>query len=331
MVHLTGFKRAVEETYGFRPFYRAYIRDGFIRALFPGFFHRSLIYGRKILSQPFSEYGGILLAGGLGSDETDEIIGSFLDLAEDALRRMKSFHLEMRCPLSLGMEEAGRFHILPLFERATRRLQTPETMWNGLSSKDRNIIQKARSYGLTVSSETSNDPLRTEFYPLYLKTMSRLGTPPHPLKYFRLLGRYLPNSMKVFIVRAGKVPIAALVGWAVGRTVHVTDLCSDEVAFFLRPNDLAVWEFLSWAAVRGYEAFDFGPVRYRGQEIFKKKWKMHLRSYFYAYLTLKPERIKNPFSKSGGFMSLAPKIWKAAMPSGLSRVVGRALRSQIGL
>ena len=61
MVHLTGFRSAVDATYGLEPFYRIYKKGGEIRAVFPGFFHPSRIYGRKIVSQPFSEYGGLLL------------------------------------------------------------------------------------------------------------------------------------------------------------------------------------------------------------------------------------------------------------------------------
>ena len=91
--------------------------------------------------------------------------------------------------------------------------------------------------------------------------------------------------MKVFVVSHGERPVAALVAWACGRTIHVTDMVSDASAFSLRPNDFAVWEFLGWAADHGFAEFDFGPVRYRGQEIFKMKWRMELRDYSYRYVS----------------------------------------------
>lgn len=331
MVHLSGFKRVIEEVYGFKPFYRAYIEGGVVKAVFPGFFHKSRVYGRKILSQPFSEYGGILLAAGLAPADRGLILDGFCRMADRALRLARFRHLEMRNPVSLGGESADYFVRLPLFKYAVRRLDPPEEMWKSLDSKDRNIIQKARDYGLGFAEEGTEHSLRTKFYPLYLETMRRLGTPPHPLGYFRRLLVHLGGRMKVFSVSFRRVPVAALVAWAVGKTVHVTDMCSDAAAFFLKPNDLAVWEFLCWAYDRGFEIFDFGPVRYRGQEVFKKKWKMDLRPYSYVYRSLTPDAIKNPFSGAGGIMALAPRIWSGVMPLALGRLVGKFFRREVGL
>ena len=161
--------------------------------------------------------------------------------------------------------------------------------------------------------------------------MKRLGTPPHPLGYFLRLASFLKDRMKMFIVYHRNAPVAALIGWAVGKTVHITEMCSDAAAFVLRPNDFAVWEFLSWAYDRGYEVFDFGPVRYRGQEVFKKKWNMELWDYFYAYLSVRPASVQNPFSSSGGVMKAAPELWAALMPVGLGRIFGKRIRKEIGL
>ncbi|MGA2587030.1 MAG: GNAT family N-acetyltransferase [Candidatus Aminicenantales bacterium] len=331
MVHLSGFKKAVEDTYHFEPFYRAYVGDGVLKAVFPGFFHKSRIYGRKVVSQPFSEYGGILISADIKAEEKEEIVDEFCRMAETALRTKKFDHLEMRNPTGLSGTVSPRLQTRRLFKYAVRRLEDPETMWKALDAKDRNIIQKARSYGLTITEERGEESLRRRFYPLYLKTMKRLGTPPHPLSYFLRLARYLRDEMKVFLVYYRRLPVAALIGWAVGKTVHITDMCSDAAAFFLKPNDFAVWEFLCWATERGYRIFDFGPVRYRGQEIFKKKWRMEFLDYSYAYLSLNPGRIRNPVSDSGGIMAAAPEIWKAAMPVGLGRLIGRCARKEIGL
>jgi len=331
MVHLTGFRAAVAATYGLEPFYRVFRKGGEVRAVFPGFFHASRVYGRKILSQPFSEYGGLLLGAAVPGAERAAILDEFAATARRALRIKRFAHLEMRSPLSLSPGEADRFHAVPLFKRAERRLDAAEIMWKGLDPKDRNIVQKAKTYGLTFAEEQGEDALRRAFYPLYLATMKRLGTPPHPLAYFLRLSRGLERAMKVFLVRFRGRPVASLVAWAVGTTVHVTDMCSDEAAFFLKPNDFAVWEFLRWAREAGFTTFDFGPVRYRGQEIFKKKWRMELRDYSYVYVTDAPGRIRNTFSAGGGLMGAAPAVWKAVLPIGLTRLAGRFLRREVGL
>jgi len=328
--HLTGFKRSVEETYRFEPFYRAYLQGGDLRAVFPGFFHRSRLYGRKIVSQPFNEYGGILFAVNAGPDERWRILDEFGRVALDALRTKKFDHLEMRHPADIPVGNP-RFRFVPLCQRAVRTLDAPDILWADLASKDRNIIRKAQDFGLTFTEDHGEEALRTRFYPLYLRTMKRLGTPPHPRAYFLRLSRHLPENLKLFCVTYRATPVAALVAWAVGATVHVTDMCSDDAAFFLRPNDFAVWEFLRWAHDRGYKLFDFGPVRYRGQEIFKKKWNMEMREYRYVYLSPGPGRPKNPYSGRGGVLDLAPGLWRALVPAGVGRMVGKYLRKEIGL
>jgi hypothetical protein len=330
MPHLSGFKRAVEETYGFESFYRAYVRGGELRAVFPGFFHRSRLYGRKIVSQPFNEYGGILFAVDANPDERHLLLSEFERIALRALRIKRFDSLEMRHPADMPGGEA-RFQAVPLFQRAVRTLDAPDILWAGLASKDRNIIRKAQEFGLTFTEDHSEETLRTRFYPLYLKTMKRLGTPPHPLAFFLRLSRYLAPNLKLFMVSFRRVSVASLVAWAVGRTVHVTDMCSDDAAFFLRPNDFAVWTFLGWAYDQGYKIFDFGPVRYRGQEIFKKKWNMEMGEYRYVYLSAGLSRPKNPYSEPGAVMTLAPGLWKALVPVGVGRFVGKYLRREVGL
>lgn len=330
-VHLTGFKSAVEDVYRLEPFYRACLDGaGKVRAVFPGFFHPSRIYGRKIVSQPFSEYGGLLLAPDLDAAERDAILDEFRALTLETLKTRRFDHLEMRFPMSLPPDDP-RFRVLPLFKTTVKRLEDRETMWESLPGEARTSIRRARNNGLAFMERTDAETIGASFYPLYEKTMKRLGSPPHPLTWFLSLFRSLAGSMKVFVVSREDRPVAALVAWAVGRTIHITDIVSDESAFSLRPNDFSVWEFLGWAGDRGFAEFDFGPVRYRGQELFKMKWRMVLRDYSYRYLSATAESPRNPVSGSGGIMAAAPKIWKAAVPLRAARVMGRRLRREIGL
>jgi hypothetical protein len=330
-VHLSGYKSAVETVYRLEPFYRAFLDPaGRVRAVFPGFFHPSRIYGRKIVSQPFSEYGGILLSSDLGAGERDALLEEFRALALETLQARRYAHLEMRFPMTLPLDDT-RFAVQPLFKVAVKRLEDRETMWTALASKDRNVIKKARENGLAFAERTDEKTIRTVFYPLYERTMKRLGSPPHPLAWFLHLSRSMAGPMRLFVVSREERPVAALIAWAAGRTVHVTDMVSDESAFPLRPNDLAVWEFLGWARDNGFAEFDFGPVRYRGQEIFKMKWRMERRDYSYRYLSAAGSAPKNPVSGSGGLMTAAPRVWSAIVPLGLARRMGRRLRREIGL
>jgi hypothetical protein len=333
-VHLSGYKRAVELVYGFDPVYRLCLDGPNIRAVFPGFVHRSRIYGRKIVSQPFNEYGGLLAAEDAGPGEKNALVESFTR----AIRReMKAFgcrHLEMRHPLSLEDDVAGPFQALPLFRRVDRILEPPDILWKKLDAKDRSLIRKAASFNLEFAERPGFRPLEEEFYPIYLKTMKRLGTPPHPLSFFFALRRYLKDNMKLFIIAHKGHPVSALIAWQTGTTVQITDMCSDDAAFAMKPNDFAVWEFFRWAHAAGCHDFDFGPVRYRGQEIFKKKWRMQFHEYRYLYLDdgapgVRPPR--NPFSGNSYLAGHAVEVWKKAVPQWLARSLGARFRKEIGL
>jgi hypothetical protein len=310
-IHLTGFQKVVQKCYGLEPIYLAYLERNRILSLFPGFFHRSFLLGKKIISQPFSEYGGLLFCPALAAEKKIIIIEEFLKVMEKILAIKEYRALEMRHPLDfLEMEaletETRGFKPRKLFWRSWLEIKAPEHLWPKLDPKERNIIRKAQAYQLKFEAIEDLESLREKFYPLYLRTMKRLGSPPHPFIYFSGLWQQLRPNLHVFIIIYRSRPVAALAVWAVGRTVHITDMVSDERFFFVKPNDLAIWEFLKWAYHRGFKIFDFGPVRYRGQEIFKRKWLLTVDDYYYVYLAKNSPQVKNIFSQSSLLTPVAP-------------------------
>jgi hypothetical protein len=333
-VHLSGYKRAVELVYGFEPVYRLCLDGPRIRAVFPGFVHRSRIYGKKIVSQPFCEYGGLLIAEDAAPGERRVVVEEFACEIRKDMNNFGCPHLEMRHPLSLAADDPAPFRAAPLFRRADRLLEPPDILWKKLSSKDRNYIRKASAYDLAFRERTGFRALEEDFYPLYLKTMKRLGTPPHPLSYFFALAGFLKDAMKLFVVTREDRPVSALIAWRTGSTVHITDMCSDEDAFAVRPNDFAIWNFFGWAFACGCRIFDFGPVRYRGQEAFKKKWRMAFHEYRYLYLddgSSGAAAPRNPFSGKSALAGAAVLAWKRAVPQWLARALGRTFRKEIGI
>lgn len=140
--------------------------------------------------------------------------------------------------------------------------------------------------------------------------------------------------MKIFVVYFKSIPISGLIAWAVGQSVHITEMVSDERFFYIKPNDLAICEFLNWAHKEGYKIFDFGPVRYRGQEIFKRKWLLTLDKFYYVYVTQNSRRkirIKNIFSNNSRPLRYSPLLWKLFITLPLTPAMGRYFRQQMGL
>jgi len=335
-IHLTGFQKVVQKCYGLEPIYLAYLENGKILSLFPGFFHRSFLLGKKIVSQPFSEYGGLLFRPDLSAEKKLIIIAEFIKMMEKILGIKKYGALEMRHPLDLlemGASEIETLGFEPrkLFRRSWLEIEAPEQFWSKLDPKERNVIRKAQAYQLKFEPIEDLESLRKKFYPIYLRTMKRLGSPAHPFIYFSGLWQQLRPNLKVFIIIYKVRPVAALAAWAVGRIVHITDMVSDERFFFVKPNDLAIWAFLKWAYDQGFKIFDFGPVRYRGQEIFKKKWLLTVDDYYYVYLNTGTLKVKNIFSQNSMVTRVAPFFWKFLLPLPLTSLIGRYFRREMAL
>ena len=97
--HLYNYGMATE-CYGFRSQRICFVKGSEIVAVVPMALTRSLLFGRKLISQPFSEYGGLLVAAELDLDEIREIVGSLrAHIAKKCKRRGAGDQWQPRNPL----------------------------------------------------------------------------------------------------------------------------------------------------------------------------------------------------------------------------------------
>src|SRR3954471_18024863 len=66
--------RYLEEVYGYKPRYSAFLKDNRLVGAVPAFEVKSMFFGRRFVSQPFSEYGGLLLDHDLNEQDVHEIM-----------------------------------------------------------------------------------------------------------------------------------------------------------------------------------------------------------------------------------------------------------------
>src|SRR6266404_1524599 len=88
--HLLAF-RSIEKTYGYKPRYFGFIKNNQLVGVLPTFETSSLFFGRRLVSQPFSEYGGFLLDPTL----TEEDFKSIIEYLRQYLPDHKMTGLEM--------------------------------------------------------------------------------------------------------------------------------------------------------------------------------------------------------------------------------------------
>lgn len=323
-IHFTGFKRVVEKIYKFEPFYLYFKKGNEISAIFSSFIQSSILTGKKMVSQPFSEYGGLIFSKYLGENEKFNILDELFFILKNIIKERKIKGIEIRGRSDRLLEKFTGKTILGGF--GIKRLGKSLELWNSVDYMVRKAVNKAKREGVAIY-EDSNFEKINDFYYLHLISMKRIGSPPHPYSYFISLKKELSEKMKVFYAVYNERIISFLLGWKVGKSVHITDNPSDKKFFQLRANDYLHYKFLEWAKEDGMEVFDFGPMRYKGQEFYKKKWNLESHEYSIFHY---PEKIGSLAYNPPFYVKIAREIWKF-VPTKISRYTGKFLRRELGL
>jgi len=327
--HLFDYGEVVR-CYGYRPIRLAFASAGKLVAVLPVSATHSLLFGRKLVSQPFSEYGGLLVDPSLGRGEIDHVY----DLLDDYLSRHSKLGV---------LEMHGNHGIAPHQPRARFVAQNPhhvaillldrplnEIWHNVVQYSVRKGVNKSVAQGVEAVEECSDAIIRERFYPLYLRSMKRLGVPPHSLAYFTRCHEFLGDRMKIFWAKRNNEILAGLLGFACGRRVNIISIVSDAGAWKFAPNDAVHWAFIKWAAASGFRFFDFGSVRYEGQRTYKKKWGTVFEEHAHYFLSPDLAAVsKSTFSSSSPRMGQMAKLWSDHMPDKIAQLAGPVIRKHL--
>src|SRR5947209_5383786 len=261
--HLSAY-RCLSGVYGYTPRYMAFLEGDRMVGVLPAFEVHSLLFGHRLVSQPFSEYGGALLDADLSASQLAEIFAH----VREFVRSRKLSCIEMHGRQGFAQDAATPFAVRGNeHQHAVLPLDRPieELYQNVVTYQARKAVQKARRSDLLVEERSDEDTLRRHFFPYYLDSMRRLGAPPHSLDYYLECKRAFGSNMRIFwAIHEGK-PIAGLLGFSSGARVNILNIVSDPAGLELRPKDFIHWEYIQWAHAQGFRWFDFGSIRYEGQ------------------------------------------------------------------
>ncbi len=328
--HLMGYKKVVERTYGYRAIYLAIEKNKRIVGIFPSFLCKSIFLGKKIASQPFSEYGGIL-AQELTQSDYEELF----EALNEVMHKTKVNLIEIHGGFGIT-ENIREKYLLPIFShhRAVLRLDdNVDEIWKKkVSYEARKAVRKAERNGVICYEKVDPDMIVNQFYPLFLASMKRLGAPPHPPTYYLECCEHLKDYLRIFWAEhEGKI-IAALLGFAIGKTIHIINIVSDDKYWDKRPNDLCHWSFIKWGCENGYKHFDLGSVRYEGQRRYKEKWGAEFQKYAHYVFApdLDTKKMKSKtFDSSSKSMVFFSTVWQKFMPLEVSKFLGPMVRKQL--
>lgn len=327
--HLFNYSDVVA-CYDYTPARIAFMKKGTLVAVLPAALAHSLLFGPKLVSQPFSEYGGLLVDPSLDLEDIGRIYALLKEYMNcHPVLRVLETHGDHGIPSEF---RPGPFSLQNPHHVAVLKVdRAPDELWRKVVQYSaRKGVNKALEHGVEAFEECNEKVVLERFYPLYLKSMKRLGVPPHSVAYYLRCFELLGERLKIFWAVRDKQFLAGLLGFVCGRRVNIVNIVSTRDSWKYAPNDLIHWEFIKWAAENGFKHFDFGSVRYEGQRTYKKKWGVAFEDHGYYLLSGGSSSAARPvFNSSSSSMAGFSKAWSNYVPASVAQLAGPTIRKHL--
>jgi serine/alanine adding enzyme len=317
VAHLAAWGQVAREAYGHEPVYVRAEDGGEVCGVLPLVFVKSRLFGRRLVSMPFLDYGGVL---------ADPDRGLELALVEEARRQARA-----RGARGLGLRQ---LHPEPLpwpttDDRVTMLLEltTEEAVWKALPSERRNRVRKGEKLGLTAT--WCGPEALAAFYRVYAANMRDLGSPVHSRGFFSTMLAALPGTARVLLVRdADTRVVGAAVCLFFRDTIMVPWVSSLREAFALCPNFVLYWEVIRFGCRSGYRMLDLGrSFRSAGTFEFKRQWGARPHTLPWIFLDSEPGGAP-PVDRDASRFAPLVRAWKK-LPVPIANAVGPWIRRQV--
>jgi FemAB-related protein (PEP-CTERM system-associated) len=299
-----------------------YLRED--RGVFPLACIKSPIFGKRLISLPFADYGGPC-----APDEStaDRLIAG----CEEAAQGLDVDFIEIRSPDSRYFDALERHGFVRRDDYVTFIVRLDgriEDIWKGIGDKTRNRVRKAEKSGVQITEASTESDLRV-FFLLYQNTMKRLGSPPQPYEFFEgIWDSFHPDEMTMPLAMWDGECIAAGLYFLHGNTIHGAYGASNHEYGRLAANTLLEWHVINLGHERGFSHLDFGRTRRDDQGIvrFKKRWGGELVTMPYFYRFYKKTLDERQEIK----YRWASRLWSSYMPRPLANRIGPSVIKHVG-
>lgn len=306
--HLTAWRRAVEESFGHRPYYLMAKRGESIEGVLPLFEVQGLLGGRALVSVPYGVYGGVCAT-------SEAARRALLEAAAAVGRERGAAYVELRHRRAQGLDLPTKA-LYVTFSRPISANEEENTL--AIPRKQRRMTRQGAKHGLRV--EIGREHL-DGFYALYAQSVRNLGSPVFPRRLFRAILDAFDKESELLTVWHGERMVAGVL------TLFYEDQVLPYYGGSLREalpyavNDFMYWELMCYAARTGYRVFDFGRSREgTGSYDFKRHWGFEPVPLPYQYLLLRGQALPD-LSPSNPRFRLAVEVWKR-LPLRLTTALG---------
>jgi FemAB-related protein (PEP-CTERM system-associated) len=306
--HLSGWRRALERTYGLETFSCVARRDGEIVGILPLCLVRTLPLGRSLVSIPFAVYGGVCADDAEGA-------GALLAYAKRLADERGVRYLELRHRQASGGLAVKERYVT--FGRAIHR--DPEKNLSEIPRKQRRMVRQGEKHGLTAAM--GGEELLSEFYAIYAESVRNLGTPVFPRTWFVNLFGELGPACRILGVFHEKRMLSGVLTFFFRDQVMPYYGGATRDAFRYAVNDFMYWQLICYGAERGYGFFDFGRSKVgSGSYDFKRHWGFEPKPLPYEYYLVRQREMPD-LSPMNPRFALAVNVWKR-LPLGMANWLG---------
>lgn len=317
--HQIGWKNVIERTYGHKPYYLFAKNDtDEIIGILPMFLIKSLFFGKRLISIPFTSYGGLCCGNDyIGKAMLDEIKYIGDNLGVD--------FFEFRCLKSNNAYQNLRY----MNDYSTFFLDLSSGIgyiWKNMNKKVRNMIRKGEKNNLKfeseINSEINNDAI-SRFYEIYSKNMKYLGTPVHSQKFFENIYKTFSQDVVIATAKKNEDVISSIYLLKFKDTIISGWASSLIESLKYAPNDFIYWNSIKYSCENNILKFDFGrSLANSNNSNFKKRWGcVEVQLYYYYPLT---KILLAPQNEYGN----CAKIW-SKLPYNITKVIGPIIRRGI--
>lgn len=325
------------KTYNYNRYYLAVKCGKDVVGILPLIYIRSRIFGNKLVSLPFCEYGGPLVKEGVWRSTTDiSVIKFTLKMLfrglNELARKLNVDYIELRQPPSFLSVFFPSFGFTALQRYLTFRIDLTKNeseLWRNLKKNTRYHVRKAIKAGIEIKDVDANHV--EQYYSLYLKTQRRHGSPPHSYSFFtNLYKAFKPKKLLQMIIAVyDDKPIAGEINFLFNDIIYGWGSVTDRKYANLNPTSLLWWYMIKSGLENNYKILDLGRTRSEAKGIchFKSGWgggKVRLQDYIFY---MKDVEVPDPVQRKYVFLS---KIW-SLIPQALTQRVGPKIISKIGL
>jgi len=280
---------------------------------------RSRIFGNRLISLPFSDYGKI----------------GFIDKTriQSILYETGVEYVEVRIP-EWRSEILKYFHENGFSTRAAYKTflldisRNPESIWKFFNKKIRNSIRYAQKN--KVETYRVKKPSELDFfYNLYLHGIRELGSPPHSYKFYKFLFDNLGDKLIIDVALLNKKPIASIIVLLGDKWANFWQNITLRKYRRFNASYMLLWNVIRELSEKDFQVFDFGRTRKKtGIYSFKKKWGgLEQDIYHLVYSEKGIAKIPDPNQQRYVLLS---KIWRR-LPLKATEIIGTKIIGGIAL